>query len=108
MVPALFPEEEKDGLISPLDDEMRKQRLPETKEFRWGYFVDKCRERLHIVLAMSPAGDTLRLRCRNFPGLISNTNVDWFFSWPEDAIAAVADTFMGGVELDEGQREKVT
>jgi len=24
MVPALFPEEEKDGLIQPLDDEMRK------------------------------------------------------------------------------------
>jgi dynein heavy chain len=24
MVPALFPEEEKDGLIGPLDDEMRK------------------------------------------------------------------------------------
>lgn len=24
MVPALFPEEEKDGLISPLDAEMRK------------------------------------------------------------------------------------
>jgi dynein heavy chain len=79
MVPALFPEEEKDGLISPLDDEMRKQKLPESKEFRWNYFVNKCRENLHVVLAMSPAGDTLRVRCRNFPGLISNTSVDWFF-----------------------------
>ena len=108
MVPALFPEEEKDGLISPLDDEMRKQKLPETKEFRWGYFVNRCRDNLHIVLAMSPAGDTLTLRCRNFPGLISNTNVDWFFPWPEDALAAVADNFMGGIELEDGQREKVT
>jgi len=108
MVPALFPEEEKDGLIGPLDDEMRKQKLPETKEFRWGYFVNKCRENLHIIIAMSPAGDTLRLRCRNFPGLISNTNVDWFFPWPEDALTAVADNFMGSVELEEGEREKVT
>jgi dynein heavy chain len=39
MVPGLFPEEEKDGMIGPLDDEMRKQKLPETKEFRWNYFV---------------------------------------------------------------------
>jgi dynein heavy chain, axonemal len=29
MVPALFPEEEKDGLAQPLEDEMRKQGLPE-------------------------------------------------------------------------------
>jgi len=90
MVPGLFPEEEKDGLMAPVDDEIRKQKLPETKEFRWAYFVNKCRENLHIILAMSPAGDTLRIRCRNFPGLISNTNVDWFFAWPEDALTAVA------------------
>lgn len=108
MVPALFPEEEKDGMISPLEEEMRKQKLPETKEFRWGYFVNKARENLHIILAMSPAGDQLRLRCRNFPGMISNTNVDWFFPWPEDALAAVATNFMGEVALEAEEKEKVT
>jgi dynein heavy chain len=107
MVPGLFPEEEKDGLISPLDEEMRKQKLPETKDFRWGYFVNKCRENLHIVLAMSPAGDQLRLRCRNFPGLISNTTVDWFFPWPEDALTAVSEAFMGNVELEADEKASV-
>ena len=57
---------------------------------------------------MSPAGDTLRIRCRNFPGLISNTNVDWFFPWPEDALKAVANNFMGAVELSEDEKAKVT
>lgn len=56
---------------------------------------------------MSPAGDALRLRCRNFPGLISNTIVDWFFPWPEDALTAVANNFMGGVELEDDERQKV-
>jgi len=107
MVPGLIPEEEKDALMQPLDDEIRKKKLPETKEFRWNYFVKRARERLHIVLAMSPAGDTLRVRCRNFPGLISNTIVDWFFPWPEDALTAVANNFMGGVELEDDQRSKV-
>lgn len=50
---------------------------------------------------MSPSGSTLRVRCRNFPGLISNTNVDWFFPWPEDALTAVANNFMGEVELED-------
>jgi dynein heavy chain len=57
---------------------------------------------------MSPAGDTLRVRCRNFPGLISNTNVDWFFPWPEDALTAVASNFMGAVPLEDDERDKVT
>jgi len=35
IVPGLFPDEEKEGLISPLDKEMRAKKLPETKEFRW-------------------------------------------------------------------------
>jgi len=90
MVPALFPEEEKENLISPLDKEMRQKKLPETKEFRWNYFVNRARENLHIMLCMSPAGDTLKLRCRSFPGLISNSFIDWFFPWPEDALSDVA------------------
>lgn len=50
----------------------------------------------------------MRVRCRNFPGLISNTSVDWFFPWPEDALTAVATNFMGAVQLEDEQREKVT
>jgi dynein heavy chain len=50
---------------------------------------------------MSPSGDTLMLRCRYFPGLVSNTNIDWFFPWPEDALTAVANNFMGAVELED-------
>jgi dynein heavy chain len=57
---------------------------------------------------MSPAGDTLRLRCRNFPGLVSNTNIDWFFPWPEDALAAVASYFLVNVNLDEELRQPIT
>lgn len=36
----------------------------------WQYFVNKSANNLHIVLGMSPVGDTLRTRCRNFPGAL--------------------------------------
>jgi len=108
MVPALFPEEEKDSLCSPLDAEMQRNKLPQTKEFRWAYFVKRARENLHIVLAMSPAGDTLRLRCRNFPGLVSNTTIDWFFPWPLEALTDVANHFLEDVELPAESRVPVT
>ena len=107
MVPALVPEDEKDGLKSQVDDEIRKKKLPDTKEFAWEYFVNRARENLHIVLCMSPAGDTLRLRCRNFPGLISNTTIDWFFPWPKDALMDVAEHFIKTVDLSQEHRDKV-
>ena len=87
---------------------MRKAGLPEQKEFKWSYFVTRSREQMHIILAMSPAGDTLRMRCRNFPGLVSNTSIDWFFPWPEDALSAVAQNFLVSVPLDDEIRQPIS
>lgn len=108
MVPALFPEEEKDQLTNEIDDEARKAGVPESKEAKWAYCVNKCRDNLHIVLAMSPAGDTLRIRCRNFPGLVSNTSIDWFFPWPQEALTAVANNFLINEKLEDDLREPIT
>ena len=33
-------------------------------------------------------------RCRNFPGLVNNTSIDWFFGWPQQALEAVAGVFI--------------
>ena len=104
MVPGLFADELKSGLCAPLETEIRQKKLPESKEFAWQYFINRCRENMHVVLCMSPAGDTLRIRCRNFPGLISNTTLDWFFPWPEEALQDVANYFIKDVELDEENR----
>lgn len=60
----------------------------------WQYFLDTCALNLHVVLCMSPAGDALRNRCRNFPGLVGNTTIDWVFPWPAQALHAVAQKFI--------------
>ena len=64
------------------------------KESIWQYFVTKCSVNLHVVLCMSPTGDTLRTRCRNFPGLINNAIIDWFLPWPEQALLAVSTSLI--------------
>lgn len=93
--------------MSPLDAEIRRKKLPETKDFRWNYFVNRARENLHVMLCMSPAGDTLRIRCRSFPGLVSNTSIDWFFPWPEDALSDVATHFIKEVDISKDHVTKV-
>lgn len=95
MVPALYDDMEKKDVINAVRDEMAAQgMLNASAADSWAFFVDKCRNNLHIVLSMSPVGDELRVRCRNFPGLVSNTVIDWYSAWPREALYAVADAFV--------------
>ncbi|KAH7817501.1 dynein haevy chain 5, inner dynein arm 1 alpha [Monocercomonoides exilis] len=106
MVPALYAEDEKDAIIRELSEEMTRFGLFSRDEC-WNHFVNKCRNNLHIVLCMSPAGDTLRIRCRNFPGLVSNTCIDWFESWSDDALIPVANVFLADEDLPDEHHENI-
>jgi dynein heavy chain len=108
MVPALFAEDERSGLINSVAKEVKEKGLPDSKDAMWSYFVEQSRNNLHIVLAMSPVGDDLRRRCRNFPGMVNSTVIDWFQAWPAEALRSVADKFMADVDMTEDKRNGVT
>uniref|UniRef100_H3DEJ9 Dynein axonemal heavy chain 10 n=1 Tax=Tetraodon nigroviridis TaxID=99883 RepID=H3DEJ9_TETNG len=95
IVPALFPDDERESVVNQIRDEALQRGAAPSKESLWQYFVDKSANNLHIVLGMSPVGDTLRMRCKNFPGLMNNTVIDWFLPWPQQALLAVAQSFLG-------------
>jgi dynein heavy chain len=108
MVPALFESDERDGLVNAVRAEVKARGMTDTKETCWSYYVNKCRANLHLVLAMSPSGDTLRRRCRAFPGLVSACVIDWYFPWPSDALARVAQFFLREETLPEELRGEIT
>jgi dynein heavy chain len=108
MVPALFEQDERDSLASSLRDEVKAAGLIETSENCWKFYINRCRQNLHVILAMSPSGSTLRTRCRNFPGLVSATVIDWFFPWPEEALRNVAQYFLAEEKIPEEFRPEVT
>ena len=107
MVPALFDQQEQDACVGAVRDAVGKAGIVETKENCWNFFVDRCRDNLHIVLAMSPNGDNLRTRCRNFPGMVNNTTIDWFTPWPVEALISVAERFLASEELPDELRPKI-
>ena len=43
---------------------------------------------------MSPVGETLRVRCRQFPSLVNCCTLDWFGRWPEEALLYVSSEFL--------------
>lgn len=57
---------------------MKDSKISDTYQ----YFVERVRSQLHIVLALSPIGNALRVRMRMFPSIINCCTIDWLNPWP--------------------------
>lgn len=53
-----------------------------------------------MSICFSPVGESLRRRARQFPALVNNTIIDWYFPWPKDALLNVATKFLEEDDLD--------
>ncbi|WAQ96862.1 DYH3-like protein [Mya arenaria] len=87
-------------LVSPEGKKMEATPLA-----MYNYFIDRVRQNLHVVLAMSPIGDSFRNRLRMFPSLINCCTHR--LSWPSDALEMVANKFLEDVELEDQVRAGV-
>lgn len=54
---------------------------------------------------MSPVGNQLRIRCRNFPSLVNCCTLDWFDNWPEEALKTVSEQFFENHQMFEDNSE---
>jgi len=66
----------------------------------YDYFIECVKRKLHVVLAMSPIGDTLRSRIRMFPSIVNCTTIDCFHQWPEEALEAVARKYLSDMSIE--------
>lgn len=64
----------------------------------WLDFATKCKNNVHIALAMSYIGDMFKTRLKKFPSLVNCCAIDWFLAWPEEALKSVAEHFLKEVE----------
>ena len=104
-VPNLYPQDELDKVCNSMIPICKEMGIVENRENCFLTFVQLVRENLHIVLGMSPVGDALRVRCRNFPSLINCTTIDWFHPWPESALVSVASHLLVDMEMPEKMEE---
>jgi len=99
-VPNLFAKDEIAALTEKVTKKAKAEGRPLGMEELYAYFVEQCRENLHIVLAFSPVGEAFRVRIRKFPSLVNCCSINWFQEWPSDALKAVAKQFMRDVDFD--------
>ena len=106
----LYAADEKQELIEAVRPVMQ-QRFGKDADFTtlemFNFFVQRCKENLHITIAFSPIGNAFTERLRQFPSLINCCTIDWFQPWPEEALERVAWNFLEEVELSDHERKEL-
>ena len=97
-VPGLFPADEMNKICEDLRPFVKHLGL-ETRDELQAEFVRRVRDNMHMILCMSPVGDSLRIQCREFPALINCTTIDWFSAWPLEALLSVSEMFLEEVQV---------
>jgi len=99
----LFLKDEIPAILDAVRKPALKAGYEETPDHLWEFFINRVRANLHVVLAMSYIGGSLRNRCRMYPGLVNCTTIDWFHTWPSEALQEVALKFLADVQLNDDE-----
>ena len=102
-VPNLFTKEELEEIENDLRPIAAQNKIYDNM---YGYFVQRVRENLHVVLCMSPVGDLLRVRMRMFPSLVNCCTINWVDPWPADALLSVSKNKLKDLPLEDLSREE--
>ena len=99
-IPNLFPAEEFEQIINAVRPIAKEAGVAEAdRDGIYDHFISRVRDNLHIVLCMSPVGDSFRTRCRMFPSIVNCCTIDWFTQWPKEALLSVSNYFFADVDI---------
>ncbi|EFC47930.1 hypothetical protein NAEGRDRAFT_78559 [Naegleria gruberi] len=98
-VPNLFEAQDFDEIYTAMKPICAIEKLPATPLSWYNRFIKCVQDNLHIVLAMSPIGETFRSRLRMFPSLVNCCTIDWFSEWPKDALLSVANEKLSNLRM---------
>lgn len=101
-IPNLYAADEKAEILEKMQTAARDsgKKIDSTPLALYNFFIERVKNNLHVALAMSPIGDAFRKRCRMFPSLVNCCTIDWFLTWPPDALEKVAHMFLKETDID--------
>lgn len=89
-----------ENIVLALNREVSRLGMQDSKKAIFEYFLQRVKKRLHLVISTSPVGQHFRHRCRLYPSLINCCTIDWYDTWPLNALQSVAASFLETIDLD--------
>jgi dynein heavy chain, axonemal len=105
--PNLFPMEERVEITKEMGERFPTDTEGMTNNQLMNFFIQKCKENIHLALTFSPVGEVFRKRLRTFPSLINCTTIDWFLPWPKSALESVAKSLLNAKDQETGEDNKL-
>ncbi|XP_067360331.1 dynein axonemal heavy chain 1 [Channa argus] len=93
-VPNLYAADEQERILTSMKPVVLDLGQQPTKANLLAAYIRRVRSNIHTVLCMSPIGEVFRARLRQFPSLVTCCTIDWFSAWPDEALQAVATSFL--------------
>ena len=94
----LYEDEDINKIMADIIPYVKKLGRDESRDIKYATYIERVRDQFHIILCMSPVGDSLRIRCRMFPSLVNCWTLDWYDSWSQEALIDVSMKSMQELE----------
>jgi len=94
----LYEPEDMSRIMDEIEPYTKKLGRDLSSDVKYATYIERLRDQFHIILCMSPVGDSLRIRCRMFPSLVNCCTLDWYDSWSEEALLDVSSKFLQDIE----------
>ncbi|KAJ1569497.1 Dynein heavy chain 1, axonemal [Cladochytrium tenue] len=89
-VPNIYAVDEMERIMNAMRPIAIDTGVTPTRENLFSMYIARVKSNLHLIICMSPIGDAFRNRLRMFPSLVNCCTIDWFSTWPEEALRSVA------------------
>ncbi|XP_063858635.1 dynein axonemal heavy chain 3-like isoform X1 [Scylla paramamosain] len=102
-LPNLYTSEERADILERMQAEAKDeqgQKMDLSPGALLSFFTERVKANLHLVVSLSPLGRTFTSRLRMFPSLINCCTVNWFTTWPDEALEMVATTLLEDIKLE--------
>lgn len=100
-VPNLWPIDEKQELLEMvrLVAQGGNRNIDISADEVFSFFVNRCRQNLHIIISFNSDGAKLRKYIRSYPSLLNCCTIDLFDPWPDNALEMITTKFLLNLDL---------
>eukprot|EP00002_Diphylleia_rotans_P021973 TRINITY_DN428_c1_g1_i1.p1 TRINITY_DN428_c1_g1~~TRINITY_DN428_c1_g1_i1.p1 ORF type:complete len:4548 (+),score=958.95 TRINITY_DN428_c1_g1_i1:229-13872(+) len=100
-IPGMFTRDELDNIVGELRSGAKKLHpgFVDSWENLYKLFVDRARDRIHVVVCLSSLGDGFRTQVLRFPGLLKGASTIWYPEWSRQTLELVASSLIHKYDL---------